>query len=269
MKHNVLLMGGICVLTASIANGLRIFYRERGHGERTVLLIHGNTASSLWWERVMAHLPENVRTLAPDLRGCGDSDKPAPPWSIADLAEDVYQFTQALGVSHCSLVGHSLGGGVALQLAVAHPQLVDRLVLINSAPAEGLVTPPERYPALEAAVKMPEVLKAALALMMPSAPLDEFYHTLLEESFQKSAGALIPNGHALDAMNLVEQVRALTAPTLILYGRRDGLVTLDMMERTRDQIPGAELEVWEEIGHSAPVEAPERLANRLTAFFAI
>ncbi|MFB5085052.1 alpha/beta fold hydrolase [Symbiobacterium thermophilum] len=255
--------------TVTLPSGLRLFYRERGHGGQTVLLIHGNTASSLWWERVMAHLPEHVRTLAPDLRGCGDSDKPAPPWSIADLAEDVYQFTQAMGVQRCFVVGHSLGGGVAMQLAVSHPDLVERLVLINSAPAEGLVTPPERYAQLEAAVKAPELLKAALALMMPTAPKDEFYQAVLEESVQKSADALIPNGRALDGMNLVEQVGGLRVPTLILYGRQDGLVTLDMMERTRNQIPGAQLEVWPEVGHSAPVEAPERLAKRLIEFFGI
>ena len=253
----------------TLANGLRIFYRERGQGGQTVLLIHGNTASSLWWERVMEHLPGDVCLLAPDLRGCGDSDKPAPPWSIADLAEDVYQFTQAMGVQRCFVVGHSLGGGVAMQLAVAHPELVERLVLINSAPAEGLVTPPERYAQLEVAVKMPEVLKAALAMMMPTAPQDEFYHTVMEESVKKSAGALIPNGRALDVMNLVEQVAGLRAPTLIIYGQKDGLVTLDMMERTRDRIPGAQLELWPEVGHSAPVEAPERLAKRLAEFFGI
>lgn len=255
--------------TAALPNGLRMYYRERGRGEQTILLIHGNCASSLWWERVMAHLPETARVLAPDLRGCGDSDKPAPPWSIADLAEDLYQFTQAVGVERCFVAGHSLGGAVAMQLAVAHPDLVERLVLINSAPAEGLVTPPERYAQLEAAVKMPAALKAALALMMPTAPQDEFYQTLLEESVQKSAGALIPNGRALDVMNLADEVANLRAPTLIIYGRQDGLVTLDMMERTRDQIPGAQLEVWPEVGHSAPVEAPERLAKRMAEFFGI
>lgn len=255
--------------TVTLGNGLRIFYRERGQGGQTVLLIHGNTACSIWWERVMEHLPANVRVLAPDLRGCGDSDKPAPPWSIADLAEDIYQFTQALGVERCFVVGHSLGGGVAMQMAVAHPELVERLVLINSAPAEGLVTPPERYAQLEAAVQVPEILKAALGLMMPTAPQDEFYHTVMEESVKKSAGALIPNGRALDVMNLVDQVAGLRAPTLIIYGQKDGLVTLHMMERTRDQIPGAQLEVWPEVGHSAPVEAPERLAKRLVEFFGI
>ncbi|HWI61078.1 MAG TPA: alpha/beta hydrolase [Symbiobacteriaceae bacterium] len=249
-----------------IANGLQIFYRERGSGDRVVLFIHGNTASSLWWERAMENLPAGVRAVAPDLRGCGDSEKPAPTWSMNDLAEDVWQFTQALGLTRFAVVGHSLGGGVAQYLTVNHPEAVEKLVLINSAPAEGLKTPPERYAQLEVAVKMPDVLKMALAAMMPTAPKDEYYARLLEESIAKSAAALIPNGHALDDMNLTEQARGITAPTLILYGRKDMLVTLDMMERTRDTIPGALLEVWDEVGHSAPVEDPVRFSARLVSF---
>jgi branched-chain amino acid transport system permease protein len=251
-----------------IPNGLQIFYREHGSGDRVVLFIHGNTASSLWWERTMANLPAGVRAVAPDLRGCGDSDKPAPPWSMADLAEDIYQFTQAIGLKRCAVVGHSLGGGVAQYLAVNHPDLVERLMLINSAPAEGLKTPAERYAQLEVAVKMPDVLKMALAAMMPTAPKDEYYTQLLEESIAKSAAALIPNGHALDEMDLTQQVQALKLPTLILYGQKDGLVTHDMMERTAKAIPGAVLEVWPEVGHSAPVEDPVRFTKRLVDFLA-
>lgn len=252
--------------TVQIKGGLHINYRESGSGSRNLLLIHGNTASSLWWERVMGLLPADTHAYAPDLRGCGDSDKPAQNWSIADLAEDMAQFMQAKGLGACPVVGHSLGGGVAMQLAVAHPELVTRLVLINSAPAEGLITPPERYSQLEFAVRMPDVLKMALAAMMPTAPKDEFYARLLEESVAKSADALIPNGHALDQMNLTEAAKGIKVPTLIIYGRKDMLVTFDMMERTRDTIPGALLESWEEIGHSAPVEAPERFTRRLVEF---
>lgn len=249
-----------------LANGLQIFYRECGSGDRVVLLIHGNTASSLWWERVMAGLPAGVRAVAPDLRGCGDSTMPAPGWSMTDLAADVYQFAQALGIKKAVVVGHSLGGGVALYLAVDHPDLVEKLFIVNSAPAEGLKTPADRYSQLEVAVKRPDILKMALASMMPTAPKDEYYHRLLEESVAKSADALIPNGRALDEMDLTEEARGIKAPTLILYGTKDGLVTREMMERTRDAIPGAVLEVWEELGHSAPVEDPVRFTQRLIEF---
>lgn len=249
-----------------IAGGLNIYYRESGNGPQTVLLIHGNVASSLWWERVMGLLPPGVRTVAPDLRGCGDSDKPAPPWSMADLAEDIDQFMEAVGLRKAVVVGHSLGGGVALHLAVAHPKAVEKLVLINPAPAEGLVTPAAAYAQIAVMAKSPEMTKMALAAMMPTAPKDEYYTRLLDESVAKSVGAWIPNGHALDAMNLTAEAGTIQAPTLIVYGRQDILVKLEMMERTRAAIPGGQLEIWDEIGHSAPVEAPERFARRLMEF---
>ncbi|HEY3367386.1 MAG TPA: alpha/beta hydrolase [Symbiobacteriaceae bacterium] len=255
--------------TIRIANGLKIFYRECGSGNRTVVFIHGNVASSLWWEKVMQVLPPGVHGLAPDLRGCGDSDKPTPDWTLAEVAADVYQFMQALGASRATVVGHSFGGGVALQLAVAHPEAVEKLVLINSAPAEGLITSPESYAQIETLKKSPELVKMALAALMPTAPKDEFCTRLLDESVAKSTGAWVANGHALDRMNLVNEARSIKAPTLIIYGQKDPLVHLDMMERTRDTIPGAVLEVWEGVGHSAPVEAPLQFALRLVDFLAM
>src|SRR5690606_15542651 len=116
-----------------IAKGLNLHYRKRGSGDRHLLLVHGNTASSLWWEKVMDLLPDGVTAWAPDLRGCGDSDKPEGGWTMADLGDDVFQFCQAVGIQRATVVGHSLGGAVAQQLTVDHPEPVERLVLVNSA----------------------------------------------------------------------------------------------------------------------------------------
>jgi pimeloyl-ACP methyl ester carboxylesterase len=255
------------VPTIQIANGLRLFYRESGAGEQVILLVHGNTASSLWWERVMAALPPGIRAVAPDLPHCGDSDRsPQAAWSMADLSDAIYQFAQALGLPRCTVVGHSLGGNLVQQLAVDHPDLVERLVLINSGPPDGLRLPPEHYAKLEQVVKAPSILKQVLAAMMPTAPRDAYYDQLLAESVAKSAAALLPNGYALAGMDLTEQVQRLQIPVLILYGQQDGLVTLAMAERTRDLIPGSTLELWPEIGHSAPVECPERLVERVLGF---
>lgn len=255
--------------TIQLPNGLTMFYRESGSGDRTLLLIHGNVASSRWWERVMAQLPAGVRALAPDLRGCGDSDKPEGAWSMADLADDVYQFAQAMGLARCTVVGHSLGGGVAQQLTVDHPELVERLVLVNSCEPAGLKTPTDKYAQLEVVVKTPDYLKMALASMMPTAPKDEFYELLMEDGVTKSAGAMVRNGHALDGMDLVEQVAAIQVPTLIIWGQQDPLISQEMMERAQRQIPGSLLEIWPEVGHSAPVEDPPRFAQRLVGFMGL
>lgn len=250
-----------------IAKAWTLYYRECGAGDRILLLIHGNTASSLWWERVMAYLPPGIRAVAPDLRLCGDSDKPDGPVSMADLADDLYQFTRALGLARFTVVGHSAGGAVAQQLTTDHPELVERLVLINSGPAEGMSFLEPALPQLELFARQPEILKAGLAACMPSAPKDEFIDRLIEESVAKSSGAYVPFSRALIAMNLTEAVKAINAPVLIIYGlMNDPIVKLEMMERTRDLIPGAVLETWDGVGHAAPVEAPERLARRIAEF---
>lgn len=252
--------------TIQIPSGLSLFYREQGSGDKVILMVHGNLASSRWWERVMAGLPVGVRVLAPDLRGCGDSDKPEGLWSMADLAEDLHQFMQALGISRCAVVGHSLGGGLAQQFAVDHPEAVSHLVLINSAPPNGLQTPEAVLAKIEVWAGMPDVIKGALAPMMPAAPKDQFLADLLEDAAVKSNGAWVRNGRALNRMDVTAQVARLKVPTLVIYGQQDPLVTLAMAEQTRDLIPGAVLEVWPEVGHSPPVEAPERLAQRIAEF---
>lgn len=244
-----------------LSNGMELFYREAGSGERTLLLLHGNTASSLWWERVIPHLPSGLRILAPDLRGCGDSTKPEGEWTMSDLAQDIALFLGAMGVERAAVVGHSLAGGVTLQLAAEYPALVERMVLINSAPIDGLRLGPEGY------VEVPEaVLRYALGLMMPMAPKDAFYEAVLDESVAKSAAARIRHGRALYGMDLSSVAREILQRTLVLWGAQDPLINREMMERTAAALPNALLEVWPEVGHSAPVEAPERLAARIVDF---
>lgn len=248
--------------------GLRLFYQEQGRGNRCVLLVHGNLASSRWWERVMVHLPDDLHVVAPDLRGCGQSDKPSDLWSMSDLAGDLFHLIERLGLACPAVVGHSLGGGVAMQLMAEYPERVDRALLVNSAPADGLQLPEERYGQIQVWATMPDVIRGALKAMMPTAPDDGYRATLLDDSLNHSVGAWLPNGRALQRMNVADRLAALSIPTLVLYGGLDPLVTREMAERTRSQIPGAQLEVWPEVGHSAPVEAPERLARRILEFMA-
>jgi pimeloyl-ACP methyl ester carboxylesterase len=252
-----------------LANGLHLSYRESGSGDRVILFVHGNSAFSLWWERVMGSLPAGWRAVAPDLRGSGDSEKPVQPWSWQELAGDIAEFAEVLGLKQVTLVGHSLGGTLAQQVAADHPKLVERLILVNPGPPEGLHFDEVWYQRAAMLVKMPDMMKAALATTMPTAPKDEFYQRLLDESIAKSLTAWIPNTQALENTgDLPERVKGIAAPTLIIYGKNDLITTLPMQEHLRDLIPGCCLEVWDDIGHSAPAECPERLAQRIITFAA-
>lgn len=251
-----------------LPTGLRLHYLERGRDGRLLLLIHGNLASARWWERVMAALPPEIRILAPELRGCGDSDKPEGDWSIADLAGDLLLLARSLELPPFTVAGHSLGGAVALQMALDCPACVEGVVLINPAPPTGLPMTPERTQFVAETSRRPEALEAALAAMLPTAPRDELYRQVMADAVSKSAGAWMRNVQALDRLNQSTALAGLQVPVLILYGEQDPLVIREMMEQASSQIPGATLESWPDVGHSPPLEAPERLADRLDRFLA-
>ncbi len=124
------------------ANGINIRYLDwRGTGPALVC-IHGITSQGHVWDEVAEELSPQYRVLAPDLRGHGDSDKPASGNSSDDYAADLEGFAQALGLERFTLMGHSLGGRIALHYAGLHPRRVERLILED--PALLLNVPPSQ-----------------------------------------------------------------------------------------------------------------------------
>ena len=120
-----------------LKNGEAISYVEQGQGDQTIILIHGNFSSSLHFTPLLERLPKNIKVYAPDLRGYGDSSYFRRISSLADLANDIHLFIQALKINPSYVVGWSLGGGVALELAAAYPKDVLKLILINSTTHRG------------------------------------------------------------------------------------------------------------------------------------
>lgn len=120
-----------------LINGETIAYLEQGHGEKTLLLIHGNLSSSVYYLPLIKQLPENVHTIAVDLRGFGDSSYLRKFGSLKELADDIALFIKALSLKKVFVTGWSLGGGVAMELAAHYPALVEKLILINSTTHKG------------------------------------------------------------------------------------------------------------------------------------
>jgi pimeloyl-ACP methyl ester carboxylesterase len=135
-------------------SGVKLAYTQAGRGAKHVLLIHG------WGDRfetlsaLIAHFAEHSRVTAVDLRGHGSSDKPKEGYSIPNLAEDMYWMCQQLGIRQTLVVGHSLGGSVALELAARHPQLLTAVVAL-----EGVILPPA--PLLEGIKPLGEALRSS------------------------------------------------------------------------------------------------------------
>ena len=112
-------------------HGHDVTYRKGGEGS-AILLIHGMAGSSRTWKEVTELLVPNHTVIAPDLLGHGESAKPMGDYSLGAFASGLRDLMGVIGVDRCTVVGQSLGGGVAMQLAYQHPELVERLVLVCS-----------------------------------------------------------------------------------------------------------------------------------------
>lgn len=124
-------------LYVKLENGETLAYLGQGKGDKTLLLIHGNLSSSVYYLPLLKELPKDIHVLAVDLRGFGDSTYHTKFGSLKDLADDISLFLKALSVNKAVVAGWSLGGGVAMELAAHYPALVEKLILINSTTHKG------------------------------------------------------------------------------------------------------------------------------------
>jgi pimeloyl-ACP methyl ester carboxylesterase len=256
----------------------RIQFHYRTHGDPDglpMLLLHGNFATSRWWEPFFAILPDSIYAVAPDLRGCGGSTKSADGYTIQEQAEDVAAFVDALGLEDFDLVGHSSSGAIAIEYALQDMHRLRSLILINSAPVEGVFTPLEGLRMLAEMRNNREMLSQALAMLMPAAPPSTmepeafalFFEQLVEDALQMAPAAFTGIAEALDQWNRFTEVGRLSLPSLLVWGDQDTIVDRDATTRMLIAIPGANnLEVLRGVGHSPMIESPVVLAERIIDF---
>ncbi|MGE5636026.1 MAG: alpha/beta fold hydrolase, partial [Nocardioidaceae bacterium] len=124
-------MPEVAPLCEQVLHGHHVFYRSAGEGP-VVVLVHGITSTSATWENVIPYLAEHFTVIAPDLLGHGESAKPRGDYSLGAYASGIRDLLIALGHARATFVGHSLGGGVAMQLSYQFPERCERLVLVDS-----------------------------------------------------------------------------------------------------------------------------------------
>ena len=243
--------------------GIALSYVEKGKG-LPVLFVHGNTGSRRWFERVM-DIP-GCRTIALDLPNFNRSGPlPGKP-DINGYADCLAQFIRMLGIDRPLLVGHSLGGSVAMSLAVRFPPLIRALVLVDCAPPSGLVTPVERHPLIEMMRTNRAVLSRALAAAAPTLKDEAFFAALVDDAEKMAAPAWIGNVLTLNAFNYTARCADFKAPVLVLWGRKDAIITEAMAQETARAFPRASLQILEGVGHSAMVEDPGAFTRIISAF---
>ncbi len=268
-------------------HGHRRAYRIGGSGP-AVLLLHGIGDNSLVWDPVMTRLTDRFTVIAPDLLGHGLSDRPRADYSVAAFANGVRDLLCYLGIDHVSVVGHSLGGGVAGQFAYQYPEMIDRVAFVapggvdhHVAPLLRLLSLPfaEQLVALTALPGARRVLATALlaaaAVPNPVRPdavqlrraLDRMPNTASPHAFTRTLRSVV------DLRGQVVTMRDrcyLTAdvPTLIAWGADDSIIPAAHAEVLREALPAARVEVFDGVGHFPMTEAPDDFLAVLTDFLA-
>lgn len=210
----------------------------------------------------LAAPPAGWRVLAPDLPGFAGTPHPGPV-SIGAYADWVQDWLRAQGVTRPALLGHSLGGAVALEVAARGPQALSGLVLAASAPLSGLVTPEEHYPVLELLRTTPPLMEASLGALFPSGRPANFPE-LLTDGANMAASHYSGNARALADWQ-VDAARLAGLPTLVLGGELDPLITPDMV-RAQAAALNVEATVLSGRGHGFPQEDPAAFRALLEGF---
>jgi pimeloyl-ACP methyl ester carboxylesterase len=244
--------------TAAIGD-LKMHYLEQGSGQ-PVVLIHGNTSSSVWWEYTLARMGDGYHVIAPDLRGRGDTEGPAADWTIETLADDVRGLVEHLGLGTAHFVGHSLGSNVALQYALDHPADVKSLTLLNPGWVAGdmpaMLADMARIGAM---VANKDQLKLALRGIAIHHPDDDAWKRLEAASLKQKDEASLRGPAALQAWAVADRLGELAGiSTLVVRGADDQyLSTHAVCWSILENLPGARYLEIPGASHSPNVETPD------------
>jgi pimeloyl-ACP methyl ester carboxylesterase len=226
------------------------------------VLIHGNWATSSWWEPVLERLPPGVRAIAPDLRGRGRTRGGLADHRIPTYAADLRAFADALGLGSFALVGHSLGSAVAIEFALTWPERLTSLVVVSPAWIDGM---PESYAVPDRQRQLkddPAFLATALRAIVPGAPDDERWRRLVAEGGQQSVEAALGLIPALLEWKPGDRVGAIRVPRVVISGALDAFTGGPNAERVAQAL-GCDLITMEGVGHGPMLEAPDAFARIL------
>jgi pimeloyl-ACP methyl ester carboxylesterase len=268
-----------------VLHGHRVFYRSAGRGP-VLVLVHGITSTSATWSKVLPYLAERFTVIAPDLIGHGESAKPRGDYSLGAYASGIRDLLIALGHERATFVGHSLGGGVAMQLAYQFPEQCDRLVLVSSGglgreismllraaslPGSELLLPllvderilgvgrgvgrVLRRIGLRVHTDLGEVLRGHASLADHEARA-AFLHTLRT--------IVDHGGQRVDATDRLYLAQAI--PFLIVWGERDPIIPVEHALAAHRLVPGSRLELFPDAGHFPHLDDPLRFVRVLNDF---
>lgn len=286
----------------TLDNGEKYAYIEQGAGKKVFLLIHGNMSSSAYFYELLIRIPNNIRVLAPDLRGFGDSSYLNRFNSLDELADDVIDFASKLGVKEAYVLGWSTGAGVAYKVAAKKPSLVKKIISLDGASYRGypifkkgenhMPLIGQIYASKEDMAKDPiQVAPALMATAAQNKAFFDYVYSLTIYNVRKPEPDLLSYllDETLKQRNLVDvdwslanlnmsnfsnlynngtnDIGRVTCPVLLLWGDKDLVVLEYMVNETLAALKTATKKVYPGVSHAAVTDIPDEFAADVLAFF--
>lgn len=269
----------------AMLNGHEFCYLDSGEGP-AVMFIHGLTGSHRNWSHLVDKVNTGHRVLAPDLFGHGASAKPMGDYSLGAHAAILRDLLDRLGIDRVTLVGHSFGGGIAMQLCYLFPERVERLVLVASGGLGRSVSPLLRSATLPGAELILPLIASGwvrgraetvgrilgMAGWRPSPDVTEAWHGFISLADADSRRAFLattrsvidPGGQTVNAQDHL--LTSIGIPTLIVWGTRDKMIPPWHAMNALKGIAGSRMEMFEGAGHFPHLDDPERFAQLIAEF---
>lgn len=257
------------------SNGINLYYEEHGGGE-PLLLIMGFTVSSIGWYWNVPSFAADFRTIVFDNRGVGQSDKPDSPYSMPMFADDTAGLLDGLGIDQAHVFGISMGGMIAQEFALRHPQRVKTLILgcthcggpqvIPSQDAEvlNMLENIEALDVQQAAIVMTKVAVTPWFMQKHMDVLMQMNQMSLQHPTPKHG--MVRQMQAIQGHDTYERLPRISAPTLVMTGKEDGLVPPENSVTLARRIPHADLVMLANASHMFPMELPNATAEIVKGF---
>jgi pimeloyl-ACP methyl ester carboxylesterase len=265
-------------LSRVVPGSPRLHYLEwNPTAERTLVVLHGATANSWWWKDFARYMPRDLRLIALDHRGHGDSEWVSPPaYGLLDYADDVQRLMDACGLRDAVIVGHSQGGINALAFISGRPQAARAVVAVDIA----LTSSPRRDRFLVRLQNLPTVVypdmqtaKARFRLMPREGdiPAEVLAHVAEHSLMRAPAGGYTfkfdrDSFLGSDGINVLDAIRLVRVPLLLVRGGRSRIMTVEAAEKALRSNPLARLATIEDAHHHVPIERPAALASIVNEF---
>ena len=255
-----------------LKNGISLEYLDRGEGE-VILLLHGLGSTKADWDLQLEPFSEEFRIIAPDLRGHGNSSKPEKKeaYGIPECAEDMKLLLDELGISKCMLVGFSMGGAVAFEMAVRYESMISKMVIVNTAPDFNALGEMGEQMIKERTEMLRSQGMNAMAEKVAEGMFPEDVQKPLRDAFYQRASANDLEAYYNSFITLMdwgigEKVKNIEVPSLVVASDMD-YTPVELKESYTKKMKNARLVVIRNSRHGVTMDQPEQFNEALLKFF--